>query len=124
MTEQKIIYTDWGVANVFSDGTIELHKDLQLPEYELLRAKILDHELDHDYKKGFWHNLKVDLFHTVGIFGLLNFMIRRPKTWLQFSPISWSKTRGIVYDVNLFISWFIILFGVIAMIIARSYISQ
>lgn len=32
--KQKIIYTDWAVGNVYKDGTIELHKDLNLPEWK------------------------------------------------------------------------------------------
>lgn len=116
MTEPNIVYTEWAVANVFKDGTIELHKDLALPEYQTLRRKILNHELDHDFKKGFWHNFKVDFFHMVGFGGLLQFMFKRPKTWVQILPIYYTKERGIVYDKNQILFYTIIGLGILAAI--------
>ncbi len=112
----KIIHTDWGVANVFRDGTIELHKDLNLPEYALLKEKILNHEMDHDFKKGFWYNFKIDFFHTVGSSGLLSFMMTRPKTWIQILPLYWTKRRGFIYDKNILFFWAVIVLGIFAMI--------
>lgn len=99
--KEKIVYTEWGLANVFKDGTIELHKDLQNPKWKKLREKILHHERDHDFNKGFIHNLYVDVFNFVGAYGLLQFMLKRPKTWIQMLPIYWTNSRGIVYDKNL-----------------------
>jgi len=101
----EVIYTDWGVANTYSDGTIELHKDLQLPKYTALREAILKHEQAHSFDKGFWYNVKVELTETVGTFSLLRFMVSRPKTWRQVLPLYWTKKRGIVYDTSLIFFW-------------------
>lgn len=114
--ERKVIYIDWALANVFSDGTIELHKDLQKPEYKELHEAILDHEQQHDYSKGFKHNFLVDFFHTVGSGGLLSFMMSRPKTWIQFLPLYYRRDRGFIYDVNMTISYGIIFIGILALI--------
>lgn len=109
MEEQKINYTEWAVANTFKDGTIEIHKDLDLPKYKELKEKILRHELDHNFKKGFIYNLGVDLVPRVPTFQLLRFMITRPKTWIQLLPIYWQKEKGLVYDRSIIFYWTIII---------------
>lgn len=114
--KEKVIYVDWGVANRFEDGTIELHKDLQLPEYYFLKEQILCHERAHDHSKGFWHNVKVDMFGFVGSKGLLEFMSTRPKTWVQILPLYWTKARGFIFDLNIMISYAIIAAGIWALI--------
>lgn len=116
MGQSKIVYTEWAVANIFKDGTIELHKDLQLPQYHELKRKILQHEREHDFKKGFWHNMKVDFFHFVGFGGLFKFMLGRPKTWVQALPIYWVPSKGLVYDKNMLLFYAIIAFGILAVI--------
>lgn len=115
--ENKIVYTDWAVANVFKDGTIEMHKDLALPQYDFLREKILDHEKAHDFEKGLVHNLKVDFFHYgFSFFELFKFMAKRPKTWIQILPIYFTKTKGIIYDKNMLIFYSIIILAVFVLI--------
>jgi len=109
----KIIYTDRAIANHFSDGTIEMHKDLKLPEWKNLHDKILNHEKDHDFSKGWWHNVKVDFFGFVGAGGLLQFMLPRPKTWIQLLPFYYTKKRGIIFDKNLLLFYSIIASAVI-----------
>lgn len=114
--EQKIIYTNWAVANVFKDGLIELHKDLQLPEYRNLKREILDHEREHDFDKGFLYNLKVDFLNSVRAKGILQFMLRRPKTWIQLFPVYWTKSRGLIYDKSMMLLYLILAAGIFTII--------
>jgi len=115
-TTENIVYTEWAVANVFKDGTIELHQDLQLPEYLELREKIIEHERGHDFKKGFFHNLYIDFFAYVGASGILKFMFQRPKTWIQLLPIYYSHRRGIVYDKIMLFFYIAIFLGLFVFI--------
>jgi hypothetical protein len=101
----EIKYVDWGVASVYSDDVIELHKDLQLPEYSALHKAIVEHEKTHDNSKGFKYNFMVDFFNTVGAFGLIKFMLKRPKTWVQLIPLWYHKDRGFIYDKTMAFVW-------------------
>ena len=110
----KVEYVEDGVANVFDDGIIEMHKDLQLPQNKKLHDDILAHELEHDHKKGFVHNFKVDLFNKASTVEILKFMAFRPSTWVQIAPFYWSRRhKQLIYDLNLIIFWGIIAFAII-----------
>lgn len=114
--KEKIVYVSWGVANVFRDGIIEIHKDLRKNEWNHLKEKILKHEKKHDFKKGFFYNFIVDFFSFVCIMGLLKFMIMRPSTWIQFSPFYFHPQRGFVYDKNLFLFYLFVVFVIFIII--------
>jgi len=114
--KQKIIYTEWAVANVFKDGVIELHKDLKLHKYRKLKKKILYHEMSHNFEKGFLYNFGIDFFDFVAADGLLQFMFKRPKTWIQMLPIYWIKSRGLIYDKNLILFYSIIAASILIII--------
>lgn len=93
---------DWGLANNF--GThIELHRDL--PHHPDLAIPILRHEYEHTDKAFSWKDFTLDLRRNKGInyIKLYSFMIRRPKTWVQFLPVYYMKDKGLVYDLNLLI---------------------
>lgn len=104
MTELNIEYTDWGVANNYGNF-ITLHQDLLKPQYRKLLDGILEHELSHTDKTFTFHDLKIDLVPSGKIkhFELFKFMIRRPKTWIQFLPVIYSKKHGIAFDLNMII---------------------
>lgn len=107
--DKEIIYVRRGVANVFGDQ-IELHEDLNLPQFKELKRKILQHELDHDQGKGFIHNLGVDMVPRIPTLKLLKFIIIRPSTWTQVLPFYWHPERKkIIYDKTIMFFWFCII---------------
>ena len=101
----KIKWVDFGIANNFGD-VIEVHKDLK--KYQNLLKPILRHEFAHSGKYMSWYDLRLDLIpdRDLNIIDLVAFMIPRPRTWTQFLPIYYQKSRGVVYDINCFIMWF------------------
>jgi len=112
----EIVYTELGLANRFSNpDQIEINKHLK-KEPELL-AQILKHELGHTDKTFSAFDLKHDLTSGSGInnMKLFMFMLKHPKTFLQFSPMYYSKSRKkIIYDLNLGLYYLILigLFGI------------
>lgn len=105
----KIVKRDYGIADRFSDGTIEINKNLD--DYPKLKKAILDHELGHTTNKEF---NKSDFVHDLNSTKdidkkeLLRFMIKHPKSLTQFLPINYSKKRGLIIDVNMSIAYIII----------------
>lgn len=113
MTEIK--YVDYGVANRIN-GRIEMHKDLQ--NYPDLHAWILFHEERHNKSENYtWDDFKLDaisktpaeMFKTV-----LKFMIVRPKTWIQLSPVYPSEGEYYLDRSKLFF-WSVVMVGLLAM---------
>lgn len=110
----KIVYRNYGIADRFEDGTVELHKGLN--DYPELKKSIITHELRHTDQKGF---TKRDLLHDLSTpdqiktATMLKFMIKNPSSLVQFLPIYWVKKRGWIVDLNL-----IIIYSVIAAIVA------
>ena len=92
------------IANRF-DGYIEVNKNLK--KYPKLFNPILDHELSHtdkawsleDFKLDFLSNTKVNHLH------LLKFMFKHPMSFLQLSPVLYSKKKGLVVDINLLLMY-------------------
>lgn len=101
---------EWGVANHFGDF-IEIHKDLT--KFPKLRHQILKHELGHTDQAFTIHDLKHDLKTDVDKKALFHFMIRRPKTWIQFLPFYYQRSKGFVWDPNLMLGYLlgIVIFG-------------
>lgn len=97
----RIIDTEWGIANRFLDGTIEINKNLR--KYPRLFRPILQHELSHTDKsfstKDFWHDINSE--HKVDQIQLLKFMFRHPKSFTQLLPFYYTKRRKFVIDINL-----------------------
>ncbi len=118
MPEVKIVYVDTGIANRFSDGTIEINKNLKnFPE---LKAQIIRHELKHTKKdrlnkEDFDHDLTIT--DQIDNKQLLKFMIKHPASLSQFLPLYYSTKRGWVMDINESIKW-----GIIISIIALGFI--
>lgn len=111
MTNQiTIIKRNYGIADRFNDGTIEINKNLD--DYPKLKKAILDHELGHTSKKEF---NKSDFIHDLNATKdidkkeLLRFMIKHPKSLTQFLPINYSKKRGLIIDVNMAIAYIVII---------------
>lgn len=119
MTELKIEYVDSGVANRFSDGTIELNKKLK--DYPKLRGQIIRHELNHTpnsklNKKDFLHD--VTITDQVNQWEVLKFMLTTPSSLSQILPLYYSSKRGWIMDINAVGAWiFFILVIVLGFII-------
>jgi len=114
----KIVEVPYGIANRFTDGTIEVNKNLK--KYPEVYKAILKHELEHTDDFFTLHDLKHDLNseHEVDQFQMLKFILRHPLTLVQFLPIFYTKKRGIYYDLNLIIFYsFMIIIAVIAFLI-------
>ncbi len=124
MVEQKlkVIYRNYGIADRFEDGTIELNRNLN--DYPELKSALLKHEIKHTSnpnlnKHDFIHDLSSQ--ERIRTWDLMRFMFRHPKSLIQFLPVYYTKERGIIKDKNLIViySFFLIIaligiyFGVI-----------
>lgn len=104
----KVIEVSHSIANRF-DEYIEINKNLK--KYPHLLQPIMEHELSHTDKTWSWKDFKLDFISNSNVnpFSLMKFMFRHPASFLQFSPILFSKKKGFIFDVNLFIMYFIML---------------
>ena len=98
----KIIYRNYGIADRFPDGTIELNKNLD--KFPALKASIIEHEVRHTdnpkfNKKDFLHDLTTR--HQYSQMQMIKFMFLNPRSFAQFLPIYKSKSRGWIMDKNL-----------------------
>jgi hypothetical protein len=100
----NIVYRNWGISDKFNDGTIELNKHLD--KYPKLKRSILAHELNHTNRPGF---TRKDFIHDISspdkidMFALMTFVIKHPRSWIQFLPFYYHKQRGMVFDANMII---------------------
>lgn len=105
----RVIYSDWGLANYYKDY-IEINRDLKYNKK--LRDYVIKHELGH--KQGF------DLLHEFDfkkeLFLLFPFIIKHPKTWIDFSPIQ-LRNNKIIYDLNI-----LMLYGVSIILIVLLFL--
>jgi len=100
-TKVDIVFVNHGVANRFEDR-IEIHKDL--PMNRELYDFILDHERKHtdgytldDFKLDFITQTPI---HIIKL--LFKFMIVRPSTWIQLSPVYPSQKQWYIDRTKLF----------------------
>lgn len=100
----NIVYTSWGIANRFPDGTIEINEHLK--EFPELHDQILLHELAHTDAPGFTkQDFLLDISPSkVSPWKLFKFICIYPKTFLQFAPI-YKRGKTMFYDVNMSIVW-------------------
>ena len=104
----EIIEVEWGLANRFKDE-IEVNKHLK--KHPKLYYPIMKHEFAHDDSLFSWKEFKHDLItdNKLNQWDLLKFMIHHPKTFTQLIPIYYSKKRGFVIDLNLSLTYFVML---------------
>jgi hypothetical protein len=103
----EVRYVDIGLANNFGDY-IEINEHLK--GYPELHDAILDHELQHTDKVFSKEDFLLDLAPSkVDYWKLFKFMVIYPKTFLQFAPFYYQKDKGLVYDINLIISWIVVI---------------
>lgn len=105
-----IYYTKWGLANNYG-SYIEINKDLL--EYPNLYEPILKHELSHTEGLTI-KDIKLDLEDTPNLnkMNLYAFMIKRPKTWIQFLPFTFSRGR-IYFDLMVLLKYVLISLGLL-----------
>lgn len=114
------VYTDWGLAsaNFLSDGRKIIYLNRHLQSEPELHDSILEHELNHINSKhqlGWRINLqdiKADLFGDFNVrifFKSILFMLRHPKTLIEFLPITLVEGEIGVKPL-LLIGYFLILF--------------
>ena len=110
MEQLKIIKRNWGIADRFPDGTIEINKHLD--DYPDIKKSIIQHEARHSTHKGF---TKKDLMHdlsTIDQFSqwqMMKFIVRHPFSVIQFFPVYYHfKRKDWVMDINLIIIYSII----------------
>lgn len=115
MNEQlKIRYRNYGIADRFQDGIIELNKHLK--NYPDLHSALIEHEARHTNNQRF--NRK-DLMHDlttqnqINTWKLMKFMVRHPFSLVQFAPAYYTKNRGLIIDYNLIVGWVILSFIVL-----------
>ena len=104
----EIRYINHSIANRFSDY-IEINHHLK--DYPKLLEPILQHELSHTNKDFSWQDFKLDFFSTNDIdsWEMFKFIIKHPSSWLQLSPVIYSKKKGFIYDINLIILYLIMI---------------
>ncbi len=110
MDEQlKIIYRNYGIADRFPDGTIELNKHLK--KYPSLHKSLIEHEARHTNDVSF--NRK-DLLHDLSTpnqiktMKMMKFIFRHPFSLVQFAPVYYTKKRGWIVDYNCIAGWVVI----------------
>lgn len=109
----KIIYRNYGIADAFPDGVVELNKHLK--KYPNLERSLIQHEARHTRQSGMTkHDLIHDLttMNQIHTWNMMKFMVRHPFSLVQFVPIYYTKKRGWIKDNNL-----ILVYGVLAGII-------
>ena len=96
----EIQYVNHGIGNNFGD-VIELNVNLK--NYPNLHKAILQHELSHvESKPDFVMDITERKIDTTE---LIKFMIKHPKSLTQFLPVYYTKKHGIVYDINMIITY-------------------
>ena len=103
-------FVDYGVANRYSyNGWDEIEVNKDLTKNWGLYNNIIKHEIKH-LPGGFtFYDFKHDINDGISKRGLYKWMLRHPKSWLQLSPIWYTKQKGIIIDINSIIMWTIIL---------------
>ncbi len=111
MDEQlKIVYRNYGIADRFPDGIIELNKHLK--RWPDLHSSLIEHEARHTNnvkfnRKDLMHDLSTQ--NQINTFRMMKFIIRHPFSIVQFAPVYWTKNRGWIIDYNLIIAWSVLL---------------
>lgn len=110
---------DYGLANNFGD-CIEVNK--YLVKNEELYNYVINHELGHTNKFFSIYDLKHEFkFNMKMVLKLMIFSIRHPKSLIDILPVYRRKSK-IIFDLNMFVSYFLLAILVIALTILVSKI--
>ncbi len=105
----KINYVNHSIANRFNNY-IEINKNLK--KYPELLEPILEHELAHTDETWCVQDFKLDFFSKseVDNLKLFKFMVKYPRSFMQFLPIIYSKKKELIVDYNLLTMYLIMAF--------------
>ncbi len=120
--KMEIKYVNHSIANRFNN-LIEINENLK--KYPELLKPILEHELSHTDKPWSVKDFKLDFIEPskVNQWKLMKFMFKYPMAFLQWSPLLYSKKKGLVVDINLLIMYMIMIFVfVITILIGGKYL--
>ena len=109
--EQKVTYIDYGLANFYEDH-IELNRKLGEERYKDIRDYVMKHELGH--KKEFDLKHEFDYSNLKILMKLWYFVLKHPKTWIDFFPIQY-KNKALIVDYNQILQYLMIIFLIIGL---------
>lgn len=117
----EIIEVNHSIANRF-ENHIEINKYLK--EYPELYGPILKHELEHTDRTFSLKDFSQDVStKDISKLKLLSFMFKHPLSFLQFSPLYYSKkNRTFVYDINMIIIYLVLFFCIISAFVVSNII--
>ena len=103
-----IRYVNHSIANRFN-GYVEINKNLK--KYPELLVPIIAHEMAHTDATWSMEDFKLDFFsnNKVNNWQLLKFMFKYPKSFLQLSPVLYTKKKGFIIDINLIIMYVVMI---------------
>lgn len=93
----KIKYSDWGIANNMGDYIL-LNRNLKLSRYDLLRERLIKHELEHTPGGTKIKDVLIEMKDPGIDMDLIWFIIENPKALAQLSPV-WIYDKKIYYDI-------------------------
>jgi hypothetical protein len=98
----KVVYSDYGLANNFGDY-IEINRHFSGDTNKVLRDAVIRHELGHLTSFDLKHEYKIPWKIMPK---LIWFVIKHPKTWVDFLPFQFRKIENewvFVKDYNVLI---------------------
>lgn len=104
----EIKYISHSIANRYQNH-IEINHHLK--KYPDLLEPILKHELSHTDKPWSMEDFKLDFLSNdeINQWKLIKFMFKHPSSFVQLSPILYSKKKGLIVDINLLIMYSIMI---------------
>ncbi len=104
----EIKYVSHSIANRFPNH-IEVNKHLRC--YPKLLDPIIKHEEEHTNETFTMHDFKLDFLSNskVNHLSLMKFMFKHPLSFLQLSPILYSRKKGFIIDINLLIMYLVMI---------------
>lgn len=115
----EIKYVQWGIANSYpKEDLIELHEDLNKPEFLELQSRILKHEKEHFQQHSWIGQRKVDFRTELSFKDLFPFIKTHKKSFFQqYSPIIYHKEKKALLFEWSIITLILLYAGLIALII-------
>ena len=101
--KKQIKYCKWGLANSY-ETHIEINEKLRYNKP--LRDIIVKHELGHKDSFDISHEFDISIWKK--IIPLSIFIIKNPKTWIDFLPIQ-IKNKQLTLDINMIILYILII---------------
>ena len=100
----KVEYVKYGIANRFPNNRIEIHEKLATLKYAPIHEELIQHEKDHTDKVYSGRDLLLDLsgFRNKQLY--YHFIFTTPSSWVQYSPLYYSKGKW-YWDIGLLMVW-------------------